>query len=117
MKKIFLILAAAVSLSGCWFFSQTKAVVIATDKTKAQLLITVLQAYNPDIKASKVEVRLVKTNAPSEVAKILEWAASKGVKSIGIDGATYEPGDPLVAPKLKAMRAAGVYVAGIESAD
>ncbi|MCX5785337.1 MAG: hypothetical protein NTX59_06580 [Elusimicrobia bacterium] len=116
MKRIFFILAA-ISLSGCWFMNQPKAVVIATDNTRAQSLITALQAQNPELKASKVAVRLVKKNAPSEVLKILEWAAARGIKTIGIDGDTYEPGDPLVGPKLRALRADGVYVAGMEFAD
>lgn len=116
MKKLFLTCCAAAALSGCWFMGQPKALVIVTDQARAKALITALQVQISDLKESEVAVRVVKKNSPKEVLKGLEWAEGKGVKTIGIDGDAYPPGDPEVAPKLKAMNDSGFYVAGVEFA-
>ncbi len=116
MNKIFLIVAAAVSFSGCWFINQPKAVVIATSKARAQSLITALQSQNSELKASEVAVRLVGKNEPLGLAEGLKWATDKGVRTIGIDNDTYQPGDPQVAALLKVLKDDGVYVAGMQFA-
>ena len=116
MKKLFLVCLAAAALSGCRFMGQPKAVVIVTEEARAKSLVTALQVQSADLKESEVAVKLVKKNSPEEVFKWLEWAEKKGIKTIGIDGDSYEPGDAKVSPKLKAMNAAGFYVAAVEFA-
>ena len=116
MKKLLLSALATAAFSGCWFIGQPKAMVIVTDKARAHALVAALQAQKADLKEADVAVRVVKKNSPEEVLKCLDWAADKGVKTIGIDGDAYEPGDPRVGPKLKAMNEAGFYVAGVEFA-
>lgn len=116
MKKLFLIVVAGAALSGCWFIGQPKAVVIVTEAARAKALVTALQAQIADLKESDVAVKVVKKNSPEEVLNSLQWAADKGIKTIGIDGDSYEPGDPKVAPRLRALNEAGFYVAGVEFA-
>ena len=116
MRRLLLPLFAAALLSGCWFISKPQAVVIVTDKSRAASLITALQAQFPGLKASDVAVKVVARNAPDEVLKWLDWAVGSDVKTVGIDGDSYPPGDPKVAPKLKMMNASGFYVAGVEFA-
>lgn len=116
MRKLAVPALLCAALCGCWFMSQPKAVVIVTDKARAKALITALQAQVQGLDAADVAVRTVGRNAPAEVLKALEWAAGKGIKTVGIDGDSYAPGDPVVGPRLKAMRDAGVYVAGMEFA-
>lgn len=116
MKKLFLVPFAAAALAGCWFMGQPKALVIVTDQARAKSLMTALQLQVTDLKESEVVVKVVGKNSTEEVLKCLDWAEKKGIKTIGIDGDSYEPGDPKVAPKLKALNAAGFYVAGVEFA-
>jgi len=116
MKKLFLLAAAVISLSGCWFINQPKAVVIATDETRAQALIAALQTQNSELKASEVAVRLVGKNATADLMAGIKWATGKGVKTIGIDNDSYPAGDPQVGALLKILRDGGVYVAGMQFA-
>ena len=112
MKKIFPALCALL-LCGCWFMNKPQAVVIATDQDRAGSLITALRSQDSALDPARIEVKLVKRDDSAGVVKALDWASEKGVRTVGIDDDCYRPGDALVTARLQALRAAGVYVAGM----
>ena len=109
--KTILLTTVAVSLGGCWLLKAPKAAVIVTEKSRVGALVKLLQAHDPALKSSEVAVRVVKRGAVKDVVAALDWAAGCKAGAIGIDGDAYEPGDPVVVPKLKALTEAGVYIA------
>lgn len=93
-----------------------RALVIAASAEHADLLKASLKSGD-GVAEDDMQVRLTGSNDPKAVAAHLEWARDHGVRIVALDGGTYEPGDPLVAPLLQALGRRGVKRVGTEFVD